>query len=261
MRIHPTAIIDEQASIGEGVMIGPFCVIEGPARIGAGTRLYQSVYLSGDLEIGENCELHPFCVIGHMPQDFSYDTNTRSGVRIGNNCVFREGVTIHRGTEPGSATILEDGIYMMAYSHVAHNCRVEKGVTMANGALLAGYVSVGERAFISGNAAVHQHVAVGRYAMVSALSFLTKDIPPFCTVQRVPASVAGMNTVGLRRGGFDQDERNQIKQVFRTLYRSGLSVSSAVAKLRDMDMPFAREYIEFIEQSKRGLARFKRDNE
>jgi UDP-N-acetylglucosamine acyltransferase len=257
--IHPTAIIDPQAVLAPDVSVGPFCVIEGPVVVGAGSRLYQSVYLSGDTQLGENCIVHPYCCIGHVPQDHSFKPETASSVRIGAHCEFREGVTIHRGASEGSATIIGDHAYFMAYSHVAHNCVVGNNVTFANGALVAGYASIGDRAFLSGNVTVHQHAHIGRFAMISASTFINKDIPPFCVAQRVPAVVAGLNVVGMRRGDIGPAERALIKQAYRIIYRSGFSVSTAAEHLEKADNPYAAEFREFIRASSRGLTRGRND--
>lgn len=253
--IHPTAVIDTQAEIAADVRIGPFTVIEGPVRIGAGCHIYHSVYLTGDCQIGEGCVIHPFATIGHLPQDFAFDRSTRSSVVIGDGCEIREGVTIHRGTKPDTVTTLGKRVYLMAYCHVAHNCRVDDDVIVANGSLLAGYVEVGKKAFISGNVSIHQFVRIGQYAMISASTYLNKDVPPFCIASGVPAAIAGINVVGMRRGGYDQDARNQVKDMFKLLYRSRLNVSEAVARMEQETSTAAIVFRDFIRASKRGLTR------
>lgn len=257
-KIHPTAVVDPRAELGADVEIGPYAVVEGPARIGAGTRLLAHSMVTGFTEIGAGCVLHPCCVIGHWPQDFAFDPAGESFVRVGDGCQFREGVTVHRGTKPGSVTTVGNNVFMMANSHIAHNCTVGDNVTFANNSAIAGYVEVGARAFISGNVGVHQFVRIGALAMVGASSYLNKDVPPYCVTQGAPGGIAGMNVVGMRRSGFDQARRSHVKELFRILYRGRKAVSTALAELRTIDSEDARLFVEFITASKRGLTRYKR---
>ncbi|MCK4905940.1 MAG: acyl-ACP--UDP-N-acetylglucosamine O-acyltransferase [Spirochaetes bacterium] len=257
VHIHPTAIVDKNAVIEDGVEIGPFAIIEGNVKIGRNTKIYQSVYITGYTDIGENCIIHPFCCIGHIPQDFAFNRSCVSYVKVGDNCEFREGVTIHRGTVAQSETIIKNNVYLMAYAHIAHNCFIDEGVVIANSTLLAGYTKIFKKAFLSGNISVHQHVHIGQYAMISASSFLTKDVPPFCIAQKVPAVVSGLNIVGLRRGGYSQEKRTEITRLFKKIYRSNYNTSQAVSKLSAIDSEEARIFVEFIKDSKRGLTRYR----
>ncbi|MBI2440366.1 MAG: acyl-ACP--UDP-N-acetylglucosamine O-acyltransferase [Lentisphaerae bacterium] len=262
MNIHPTAIVDKRAELGANVSIGPFCVVEAPVTIGENTRIGPHVIVLPHTSIGAGCSIHAHAVLGDLPQDLTFK-DAVSYVRLGANCTVREGVTIHRGTKPETETITGEGCFLMANSHLAHNVRLGKQVILANGVLLAGYVEVGDRAFISGNAGVHQFCRVGKLAMVGAGSVLTKDLPPFCTVRSVCLNaVAGLNVVGLRRAGYDLAQRQAIKRAFHTLYQSSLNVSQATAKIRqESPAGVALELCEFVEQSKRGICRFEGQDE
>ncbi len=259
MSIHPTAIIDPRAALGPNVTIGPFAVIEADVEIGAGCAVGPHVVLHRHTTVGPGCRIHAGAVLGDLPQDLAF-AGAASQVRIGRDCVIREGVTINRGTKEGTATVLGAGCYLMANSHLGHNVRVGDQVIVANGALLGGYVDVGDRVFVSGNVLLHQFIRVGRLAMLSGGAGLSKDVPPFCTAHGVRTNaVAGLNLVGLRRAGLSVDERQQVKRAFDVLYRSGLNVTQAVAVLkREFTAGPAAEFAPFIEASKRGICGFVR---
>lgn len=256
--IHPTALVAPEAELAEGVRIGPFAVVESGARIGAGVIIGPHAVILPHVAVGEKTEIHAHAVIGDLPQDTAFKS-CESFVRIGANCLIREGVTIHRGTKPGTATEIGDGCFLMANSHVAHNVKLGRGVILANGALLAGYVEVGDRAFISGNVVIHQFVRIGRLAMLSGGCALSKDVPPFCTTHGAASNVvAALNVVGMRRAGMNAETRSEIKRGFKLLYRSGLNVSEAVRQMKQnfaADSPVA-EMAAFIEASRRGICRY-----
>jgi len=236
MKIHPSAYIEPGAVIGEGTEIGPNVVI------------YRHVTL------GRNCTVHAGAVLGDVPQDIAFK-HVDSFVRIADHCVIREHVTIHRGTKEGTATEVGEGCFLMANSHLAHNVRLGNKVILANGVLLAGYVEVGDGAFISGNAAVHQFTRIGRLAMISGLGAISKDVPPFCTTPALQRNVvAGLNVVGLRRAGVTPAQRQEIKRAFTLVFRSGLNVTQAVKKIRDeIAGGPALEMADFIDASTRGI--------
>jgi UDP-N-acetylglucosamine acyltransferase len=234
--IHPTAIIEDGAVIGDNADIGPHVVI------------------LRNVSIGPNCRVHAGAVIGDLPQDLAFQ-EAETFVRIGADCVIREHVTIHRGTKPDTATVVGDGCYLMAHSHLAHNVCLGNRVIVANGALLAGYVEVGELAFISGNVVVHQFVRIGRLAMLSGGCGIGKDVPPFCTTVGLQRNaIGGVNAVGMRRAGLSPAERAQVKQAFTLLYRSHLNVSQALERIRQefTDGP-AMELAQFVAASRRGI--------
>ena len=254
--IHPTAILEPGAQLGVDVRIGPYAYVAATARLGDGCVLGPHAVVLEHTTLGARCRVHSGAVLGDLPQDLSFK-NEPSFVVTGDDCVFREGATVHRGTKPGTTTRLGNHVFMMANSHVAHNCEVGDRVIMANDVLLGGYVIVGERCFFGGSSAVHQFCHIGRLAMVGALSMISKDLPPFCTsLSAENSQVGGLNIVGLRRAGFTADQRAQIKQAFGILYRSGLNTTQAREKLRaDTANPFAAEYAEFLANAKRGICR------
>ena len=252
--IHPTAFVEEGARLGEGCVAGPFSYVQATAELGAGTELVSHASVLGHTTIGKDCRLHSGCVVGDLPQDVGF-AGGETYVRIGDRCALREGVTIHRGTVEGSSTVVGDDCMLMANSHLAHNVRIGDGVMLANGVLLAGHVEVGDRVFFGGGVGVHQFLRIGRLAMISGMCALKRDIPPFCMTRELSTGVAGLNTVGLRRAGIGSEDRLALKRAFRTLYRSGLNLSHALARIEeDSDNPLVRELVDFIGSSKRGIA-------
>ena len=258
MTIHPTAIIDPSARLGRDVSVGPFAIVEAQVEIGDGCVIGPRASLLAYTTLGAGCRIHTGAVIGDLPQDMAF-ANEPSYVRMGANCTIREYVTIHRGTKPGSETTLGDGCFLMGGAHLAHNVKLGNGVILANSVLLAGYVEVGDRAFISGSVVVHQFVRIGRLAMIGGGSGVSKDVPPFCLVPGVTANrVACLNLVGLKRAGLTTEQRQQVKEAFRLLYRQGLTATDAVARMREAfpEGSPAREMAEFTATSKRGICRF-----
>ena len=257
MSIHPSAVIDPGAELGRDVTVGPFTFVDRDVRIGDGCRIGPHVTILRHTSVGPGCSVHAGAVRGDLPQDLGFK-DAVSYVSIGAGCRIREGVTIHRGTKPETTTEVGDQCFLMAFSHCAHNVKLGQGVILANGALLGGYVEIGDRAFISGNCLIHQFTRIGRIAMLSGGGGVSKDVPPFCTVRSLTVnSVAGLNVVGMRRGGISPEERLEIKKAFAIVYRSGLNVTQAVARIREA---FAKgpalEFADFIEASKRGVCRF-----
>lgn len=253
MAIHQTAIVDPRAEIDPTVEIGPYVVIEGPVRIAAGTRVYPHVFINGWTQIGANCAIHPGAVVGHLPQDLKYEEG-ESYCRIGDDTVIREGVTIHRGTQAGSATVVGRRCFIMAGAHVGHNCHLGDDVKLANAALLGGHVGVGDGAFLSAGVGVHQFVRIGALVMVGGHVKLTMDVPPYFLVDQ-DGECLGVNSVGLRRAGLGPDEREDIKRAYRILYRSEGSFSQAIEQLAAaVTTDSGRRILAFVRQpSKRGL--------
>lgn len=256
-KIHPNAVVEPGAQLGEDVEIGPFCFVAGTAKIGDGSRLFPNSTVMEHTTLGARNRVYPSAVLGGPPQDLSF-AGAPSYVTTGNDCTFREGVTIHRGTTPESVTRIGNHVYMMANSHAAHNVQMEDHVILANGALLGGYVTVGERTFFGGGAAAHQYVHIGRMAMIGGLSAVTKDLPPFCII--ISASLNGLyglNAVGMRRAGLSPAERKEIKELFHLLYFAGLNVSQVVEAIetRPVITSLAREWLDFLKNAKRGICR------
>ncbi len=258
--IHPTAVVSAKARLGAGVSIGPFCVVERDVEIGAGTTLGPHATILPFTTLGAGCRVHSGAVLGDLPQDLRF-RDAVSYVQIGAGCVIREGVTVHRGTEPETATVIGDGCLLMATSHVGHNARLGRNVTLANGALLAGYSAIDDHAFLSGHCLVHQFTRVGTLAMMSGGSAAQMDVPPYCLTQSLTTNfVVFLNVVGLKRSGMPAVERRALRRAFDLLYRAGRSVPSAADAIeREIDTPSARELCRFLRTSKRGICKFFRD--
>ena len=252
--VHPSSVVGDEVQLAADVEIGPFCFLDGKIRIGSSTRLISHVAIFGDTEIGEANVIHPNVVIGDEPQDLAYTGGPRK-VRIGNRNVFREGTTIHRGSEHGEVTIIGDDNFFMQNSHAAHDCRVGNSIIIAGGALLAGWVEVGDRALVSGNCVVHQYVRIGRLAMMRGLSRTSRDVPPFC-IMDLTHTLRGINVVGLRRAGISVASIRALRDAFKTLFGERRHLRRAVERL-EKDAPLAPEVAEliaFIRQTKRGIA-------
>ncbi len=255
--IHPSAMVSEEAVLEEGVFIGPFCIINGPVRIGANTRLLSHVVIDGRVEIGPGCTIYPFTTIGLPPQDLKYK-GEETGVRIGKNNIIREGVTIHRASVGGDGwTEIGDNNFIMAYVHIAHDCKIGSNIIMANVATLAGHVKVYDYAVIGGLVAVHQFTRIGAYAMVGGFSGVAQDIPPYMLASGARAELHGLNTVGLKRHGFSDETISELKKAYKILFRERLTLSDAIKKVLET-LPYTEEIktlIEFIKENKRGICR------
>lgn len=253
MPVHPTAIVDPAARIHDSAEIGPYAVIDGRVEVGAGTSIGPHVRILGRTTIGCGCRIHSGASIGDVPQDRSF-TGAESFCRIGDETIIREGATVHRGTPEGSETVVGRRCFVMVNAHVGHNCRVGDDVILVNGALLGGYVEVGDRAVLSGNSAVHQFCRVGKLAMVGGLAKITRDIPPFCIAEQAGLCV-GVNLVGLKRAGYAAEDRTEIKEAFRIIFRRNLSSTAAAQVLGDcVKSPAGREILEFLRApSRRGI--------
>jgi len=253
---HPTAVIHPRARLGEGVSVGPGCVVGENVVLGRNTRLEANVCIGGWTEIGADNRFSPFSSVGTEPQDIGY-RGEETRVRIGDRNVFREFVTIHRGTAKGGGlTEIGDDNYIMAYSHIAHDCKVGHGAIFINAATLGGHVEVGDGVMISAFSSVHQFCRVGRCAFIGGYSVITKDVVPFSKVagQR-PVHILGPNAIGLRRKGFSGERLRRIKAVFQLLFFSDLNTRQALERIRaecpaDEDRD---EILRFVEASRRGI--------
>jgi UDP-N-acetylglucosamine acyltransferase len=250
--IHETAIVCSDADIHPTATVGPYVVIEGDVRIGAGTRIAAHAVLRGPIELGEQNVIDSGAVLGGDPQDLSFAGGT-TFLRVGDANVFREHVTVHRGTVAGSATIIGDGNYFMQSAHVAHNCRIGNATIVAGGALLAGYVELADRAFVSGNCVVHQHVRIGRLALLRGLARTSRDVPPFCIIDGTH-TVRGVNAVGLRRAGFDMGRIAAVRRAVVALFGRPTHLGRALARVEAEDTTEdVRELLAFVRASKRGV--------
>jgi UDP-N-acetylglucosamine acyltransferase len=254
MSIHPTAIIDRHAEIDPTAEIGPYVVIDGPVRIGARTRVIAHAWLTGWTTIGQDCTIFPFASIGALPQDFHH-TGERSYCRLGDRVTVREGVTIHRGTQPESETIIGDDCNLLVQVHIGHNVVLHRGVTIIVAAALGGHVEVHDKAVLSSNAVFHQFVRVGELAMIAANSRVSMDVPPFMMAHGESAIVAH-NVIGMRRAGYDHEAIHEIREAYRLLYRSGQSFGRAVEQLAGRVRTSAgQKLVAFLTApSKRGIA-------
>ena len=250
--IHSTAIIHPQAKLDPSVRVGPFAVIDAGVELGADCVVGPHVYLTGETKIGIGNQFHAGCVIGDAPQDLKYQDEP-TNVRIGDNNVFREHFTVHRSTKPDGVTIIGSNNFLMANAHVGHNCEIGNHVIMANGALLAGHVTVQDRAFISGNCLIHQGTRVGALAMMQGGAGIGQDLPPF-TIAKNVNEICGLNIIGLRRAGFSAEQRLELKQLYKFLFRSGKNLRAAIAEASEkFTSPGAKTMLEFVATAKRGV--------
>ena len=257
MSIHPRSDIDPSAVIGDGVEIGPGTVIGPGSILKDGVELGPNVIIGPNTTLGEGVRIFPGAVIGTDPQDMKYD-GSPTYCEIGDGTVIREYVTINRGSTASRKTTVGKGTYLMAYSHIAHDCRIGDRVVLANSVAMGGHCEVDEGAVIGGLTALHQFVRVGKLAMISGLSGLRKDGPPFMiTAGPPPAYVHGLNSIGLKRAGLSPESRLLIKEAYRLLYRSGLSLRDGLDRIEhNLDRTPEIDYlIEFLKKSKRGVSR------
>jgi UDP-N-acetylglucosamine acyltransferase len=254
-QIHSTAIVSAEADVGDGVRVGPYCVIEGPVTIGPDCEFGPHVHLVGPLALGRGNKVGTGAVIGTDPQHLGYKGQpTRT--EIGDFNTFREHVTVHRGSHVDLVTRIGDRNYFMAHSHVAHDCRVGNDCVLANAVLLAGHCQLQDRVFISGSAALHQFVRMGRLSFLTGLEGVSKDVIPFVMV-RDRFALAGVNVVGMRRAGMSASDTQAARRAFRILFRSELLLRPAMEQLeRELGAhPVVAEMLQFIRQSKRGIMR------
>jgi UDP-N-acetylglucosamine acyltransferase len=250
--IHPTSIIHPRARVGENVSIGPYALIEQDVNIGEHTDVRGHAVIKQFTTLGPANTVYEGAVLGGEPQDIGFGGCT-SYLRIGSNNRIREGVTMHRGTQPQSATVVGSNCFIMANAHVAHNCRLGDGVIMANNVALAGYVEIEDQAFISGGVVVHQFCRIGRLAMIGGNSKIVQDCLPFVITDGVPGRARGLNLVGLRRAGFKASNIQKLKEGYRLLLRSGLPLEDALQRLTDLRDPLVDHLIGFVGGSTRGF--------
>lgn len=263
LSVHPSAMIAAtarvapSARIGPGVFVGEYSIIEDDVIVGAGCKIDSHVVLKRWTTLGANNEVSCGTVLGSDPLDKSF-SGGRSYLRVGNGNKIREHFTISRGTAPESETIIGDDNFIMTSGHIAHNCRIGNGTVIASTALIAGYVEIEDRAFVSGGIGVQQYLRIGELAMVGGMTRVNQDVTPYLTHVGPTMAVHGLNLVGLRRAGFDNGDIDRIRRAYRILFRSGRPLAEAFAKVEaEVDGPHARHMVEFIRASKRGVCRRK----
>ncbi len=255
--IHQTAIIHPGAQIAENVEIGPYTIIGEHVSIGAGTWIGPHAVIEGWTEIGQDNKIYQFTSIGADPQDLKFH-GEKSTLRIGDRNKIREFVTMHRGTEDGGGeTIVGNDCLFMAYTHVAHDCRIGNHVILANCATLAGHVEVMDYAILGGLSAIHQFVRIGEHVMASGGSMINQDIPPYTIAQGDRAKTVGINSQGLKRRGFSEEAIRGIKNAYKLIYRADLKQEEALQQIVDQyaSLPEVMSFVDFIKSSERGLAR------
>ncbi|MBS0198600.1 MAG: acyl-ACP--UDP-N-acetylglucosamine O-acyltransferase [Planctomycetes bacterium] len=255
--IHPTAFVSKECELGDGVEIGPFCVLAGRVQLGAGVRLVASVHITGPARIGAGTTLYPGVCIGFPPQDYKFKLgDVTAGVTIGENCLLREHVTVHAATKTDTPTQIGNNVMMMATSHAGHDARVGNNVILANSCLLAGHSLVQDSAILSGNSAVHQFTRIGRMAFISGLCGTSCDVPPFCVLGSRNV-IHTVNLVGLRRSGVPRDEVTAVRNAFWHVLRKTLTKPDMIAQLeaRGKHSPLVAEMARFVAEAKRPIAR------
>jgi UDP-N-acetylglucosamine acyltransferase len=253
-RVHPTAVIDPEAEVAPDVKVGPYAVIEGPVQVGAGCVIESHAGLCGPLTLGRDNFVGHGAVLGKSPQHKGY-RGEPSSLRVGDGNVFREYVTVHRGTVEGTGeTRIGNRNLLMVGSHIGHDCRVGDGCTLVNGALVAGHVVLGDGCILSGHSALQQRVRVGRLAMLGGLGSSSKDIPPF-VLQQGYNCVSGLNVIGLRRAGMSAETIAALREAYRVLYKEGRTQRPALDRIAaDLGhVPEVAEFVEFVRGSTLGI--------
>ncbi len=255
--IHPTAIIDPSAEIDSNVEIGPYTIIKDNVFIGSGTKIGPHVVIDANVRMGADCQVFQYAAIGAAPQDLKYK-GEETYVKIGRGCIMREFVTVHRGTvEGGGVTEIGEECLLMAYTHVAHDCRIGRRVVLSNNATLAGHITVGDHAVLGGMVGIHQFVRVGEYAFLGGKSAVVKDVPPYVIAAGDRATLHGLNSVGLKRHKFSDQTISQLKKTYRIIFRIGLTLNEAIERVNAEveQVPEVIRFIDFVKSSHRGITR------
>ncbi|MDI6807983.1 MAG: acyl-ACP--UDP-N-acetylglucosamine O-acyltransferase [Candidatus Eisenbacteria bacterium] len=254
--VHPAAIIEEGALLGDGVSIGPYSIIEEHAKIGDGSKIGSHVVIEGWTTVGRDCSVGHGSVLGSAPQDKKY-RNKKSYVVIGDRNTIREFVTVNSATDEGEKTIIGDDNLLMAYVHVAHNCVIGNHVILANAVNLGGHITIDDYACVGGMTPVHQFVHIGKHAFIGGASRVAMDVAPFVRAAGNPLRASGLNTVGLVRRGFSAEKRAELKRIYRIFFRSGLTAKESIEQLGKEfpASPEAQEFIQFVLKSERGMTR------
>ncbi len=251
---QPLSYVHSGANIARNVVIEPFVTIEKDVEIGQGTWIGSNVTIMEGARIGKNCKIFPGAVISAIPQDLKFG-GEKSEVVIGDNTTVRECVTINRGTKITGKTNIGENCLLMAYSHIAHDCKIGENCVIVNGVALGGHITIGDWVIIGGLSAVHQFVHIGSHAMISGGALVRKDVPPFVKAAREPLSFVGINSIGLRRRGFANDKIQEIQDIYRILFQQNNNNTQAVTKI-EAELPVTEErdkIVSFIRNSGRGI--------
>jgi UDP-N-acetylglucosamine acyltransferase len=253
--VHPTALVDEGAELGEGVGVGPYSIVGPGVRIGAGTQIGPHVLVERDTRVGSECVIHKGAVLGTDPQDLKYE-GERTELVIGDRTVIREYATLNRGTRALGFTEVGSDCLLMAYTHVAHDCRLGDHVILSNAVNMGGHVSIGDWAIVGGLTPIHQFVRIGEHAFVGGASRVAKDIPPFVKAAGSPIQLYGLNSVGLQRRGFSEEVRLELKRAYRLFFASPYNTSQALARARNelRALPEIEIFLSFFEATERGVS-------
>ena len=254
--IHPSAVIHPKARVGEGCEIGPYCVIGEHVELGAGCRLHSHVVIDGHTKLGARNEIFPFASIGLKSQDLKWKGGITRTV-IGDENTFREYVTIHSATSDGDATRLGSNNHILAYCHVAHDCRLGNHIIMSNVGTLAGHVTVEDHAVVGGLAAVHQFCRIGKMSIIGGCSKVVQDVPPFMLADGNPAETRTINKVGMERKGIGDDAQAALRQAYKILFRDGLTIPNALSRIEKEVPPLAeiQHLLQFVRASERGISK------
>ncbi len=255
--IHPTAVVNRSAELDSDVEIGPYTIIQEDVFIGSGTVIGPHVVIEPYVTIGPKCRIYQYCSLGAVPQALKFE-GEKTYVKIGAGTTIREFVTINRGTGfGGGVTELGEENYLMAYSHVAHDCKTGRTVILANNATLAGHITIGNHVTVGGLVAIHQFVRIGDYAYIGGKSAVVKDIPPYVIAAGDRATLHGLNSVGLKRLGMPQKTLSALKKAYRIIFRIGITLNEALERVSAEveQIPEVVEFTDFIKSSQRGITR------
>jgi UDP-N-acetylglucosamine acyltransferase len=255
VQTHPTAIIDPTVELGAGVTVGPFSILGSGVTIGAGTQIGPHVLIERDTVLGVDCRIHKGAVLGTDPQDLKY-AGEPTRLIVGDRTVIREYATLNRGTTALGYTEVGSDCLLMAYTHVAHDCRIGDRVILSNSVNMGGHVSIGDWAIVGGLTPIHQFVRIGPHAFVGGASRVSKDIPPYVKAAGSPVQLYGLNSVGLQRRGFSEDVRRELKRAYRLFFASSYNTSQALARAREelRELPEIEVFLSFFEASERGVS-------